>query len=589
MLEDKKVEQICRSYTLICPICETENTYNRLKRDMVRPVVTEGDGHPLENKWGIPGFEHVNPLEYFWGFCNKCFYAGELENPEFRQAERNLISYRAQLRSDAIQILKSSASTPGSLTHSLSLRIEDEDPVVSLISKFYLGMFSHLQLQKYVPGNIARYYLRIGWIFRDISVYYPNSSLKRISGSFKKVVKRFAAEIPESSDYPIKPALVFTEEESLRYAQIFFERNFEVLREANLEDELKLTNLLAEISFRIYELSCAQEDFKVASSFYSAVIQKCLGIIGDKSVAGGSVNRARQLLDVAGDRGRELRKLNKDILAGGNRSPNGGEGKVALTVKKKAKVAAKDEKRQSKQRVTTPSNTPSAEALTSQKDLANDVPEKGLSPELTFENAKEKLIAYEEKITTLNSQLKGLEENLKRWRHVAGRDHLTSLPNKNSLFRLIIPKALKSLNSGGVYTCYGILFQQIAPINVRHGWAAGDQALLSAAKYLSKNLIQGEELFRLDGAIFGVWSSASLNEARPSSAEFRRKFSSGSVKVGKGEMSLQSSLGVVTVERVVSESVDVAAEKIFGALMTSIFRARDEGGNTVHIHSSQNF
>ena len=54
-------------------------------------------------------------------------------------------------------------------------------------------------------------------------------------------------------------------------------------------------------------------------------------------------------------------------------------------------------------------------------------------------------------------------------------------------------------------------------------------------------------------------------------------------------MSLQSSLGVVTVERVISESVDVAAEKIFGALMTSIFRARDEGGNTVHIHSSQNF
>ena len=277
------------------------------------------------------------------------------------------------------------------------------------------------------------------------------------------------------------------------------------------------------------------------------------------------------MLDVAGDRGRELRKLNKDILAGGNRNPNGGEGKVALTVKKKASVAAKDVKRQSKQRVTTSSNTPSAKALTSKKDLTNDVPEKGFSPELTFENAKEKLIAYEEKITTLNSQLKGLEENLKRWRHVAGRDHLTSLPNKNSLFRLIIPKALKSLNSGGVYTCYGILFQQIAPINVRHGWAAGDQALLSAAKYLSKNLIEGEELFRLDGAIFAVWSSASLNVARPRSAELRRVFSNGSVKVGKGEMSLQASIGIVTVEKVTTDTVDGAAEKVFGNQIHNIF------------------
>ena len=588
MLNDEQIEQICRKYTLLCPICEQENTHSRLKRDMVRPIVTEGDGHPIENKWAIPGFDQVNPLEFFWGFCRKCFYTGELESAEFRQAERNLTLFRNQFRSDAIQNLKSFASIPGAVTHSLSLRLDDEDPVVSLISKFYLGIFSHLQLQKYVPGNIARYYLRIGWVFRDIKRYYPDSSIKRISGNFKKIIRRFELEIPQDNDYPIKPALVLSEEEALRYAQCFFERNFEMLKEANLEDELKLTNLIAEISFRIYELSSAPEDYKVSSSFYSAVIQKCLGIISDKSVAGGSVNRARQLLDVAGDRGRELRQLNKQIESGGNGRPKPTIEKVSPALKKKQKGDLQT-KSQSDKSIKKSNVTSKSETTTNQMALGENATDRAIEPELTLDEAKNKLAAFEKKVIELNSHLKELEDSLKRWRNVAGRDHLTSLPNKNSLLRLTIPKALKSLTTGGVFTCYGFLFQQIAPMNVRNGWSAGDQALLSTANYLKKLLNEGEELFRLDGAIFAVWSSASLNVARPRSAELRRIFSNGSVKVGKGEMSLQASIGIVTVEKVTTDTVDGAAEKVFGALMSSIFRARDEGGNTVHIHSSQNF
>ena len=588
MLNDEQIDQICRKYTLLCPICETENTHNRLKRDMVRPVVTEGDGHPIENKWGTSGFDQVNPLEFFWGFCGKCFYAGELESAEFRQAERNLASYRSQLRSNAIENLKSNATNPGAVTHSLSLRLGDQDPVVPLIAKFYLGIFSHLQLQKFVSGNIARYYLRIGWVFRDIKKYYPKSSLKHVSGSFRKIIKRFESEIPQDNDYPIQPALVLSEGEALRYAQSFFERNFEMLREASLEDELRLTNLLAEISFRIYELSYAPEDFKVSSSFYSAVIQKCLGIISDKSVAGGSVNRARQLLDVAGERGRELRQLNKDIEAGSKGRSKPAVERPTPPLEEKEKDVPQT-KSQSDKNTGTSTVTSNAGNETKEIALENDLVQKTVAPELTLDDAKKKLAVFEEKMIELNGHVKELEDSLKRWRHVAGRDRLTSLPNKNSLLRLTIPKALKSPVSDRVFTCYGILFQQIAPMNVRFGWAAGDQALLSAGNYLNKLLIEDEELFRLDGAIFAIWSSASLNVARPRSAEFRRRFSSGSVKIGKGEMSLQSSIGVVTIEKVVSDSVDAAAEKVFEAVMSSIFRARDEGGNTVNIHSSQNF
>lgn len=587
MFENEAIDTICRKYLLRCPICETQNSHNRLKRDIVRPIVTEGDGHPLENKWAVVGYEHINPLEFFWGVCNKCFFAGELESAEFRQAERNIVAYRDLLRPDAIENLKAAASTPDTTTYSLSLRLGSADPVVAIIARFYLGIFSHLQMQKIVPGSIARYYLRIAWILRDLNKYYPKSSLNNIRGSFRKVIKRFDLEVPEGNDYPIKPALVLGEQEALRYAKSFFERNFQMLREAGLEDELRLTNLLAEISFRIYELSMTPEDFKVSSGFYSAVIQKCLGIISDKSVAGGSVNRARQLLDVAGDRGRELRQLNKDITSGKKAVPKSAIEERAPSGDKKVKVTRK-RKNQSDKGIEVSTDASNVEAPIKTTDLKGE-DKKTIRPELTIDAAKKQLAESRKTIAALNGHVQELEDSLKRWRHVAGRDQLTSLPNKNSLLRLTIPKSLKFIKADETFTCYGLLFQQIAPMNIRYGWRAGDQALKSVAIYLKGLLNESEELFRLDGAIFGVWSSVSLNVARPRSAEFRRRFSKGSIKVGQGEMSLQSSIGIVTVEKVVSATADLASEKVFAALMNSIFHARDDGGNTIHIHSSHNF
>ena len=52
MLSEQELLQICSRYELTCPVCETKNNYFRLKRDMARSVETEGDGHPLNYKWG---------------------------------------------------------------------------------------------------------------------------------------------------------------------------------------------------------------------------------------------------------------------------------------------------------------------------------------------------------------------------------------------------------------------------------------------------------------------------------------------------------------------------------------------------------
>ena len=40
-------------------------------------------------------------------------------------------------------------------------------------------------------------------------------------------------------------------------------------------------------------------------------MQQCLSIVSDKSIVGGAVNRAKEMLEKAGERGRELRILHK--------------------------------------------------------------------------------------------------------------------------------------------------------------------------------------------------------------------------------------------------------------------------------------
>ena len=105
MLSEQELLQICSRYELTCPVCETKNNYFRLKRDMARGIETEGDGHPLKYKWGKPGFDFIDPLQFFWGVCQKCRFAGDLNDAEFRQADRIIKEYRATLHGDGLRQL----------------------------------------------------------------------------------------------------------------------------------------------------------------------------------------------------------------------------------------------------------------------------------------------------------------------------------------------------------------------------------------------------------------------------------------------------------------------------------------------------
>ncbi len=603
MLSQEEVLQICRKYELKCGICETDNAHFRLARDIVRAAKTEGDGHALEYKWNKPGFDGINPLNFFWGVCDKCRYTGELDDANFRQAERDIKRFREGLHGDGLRTLLTGLSTGSGIAQSLGKRLADADPLVVVVAQFHLGIFSHCLSQKIAPGNIARYYLRLAWVFRDVEKYYPDSDPQQIEGKFGKLAKRFKGELPKHDDYPMEPGLALNERDALRFACAYFERNYEMLREAKPEDELRLRYLMAEIGYRLYELTDAPEDFKRAATFFSGTMQQCLSIISDKSIVGGAVNRAKEMLDKAGERGRELRILNKS-RGGDGEADEGDEG----TAKKKAKPekgkvkakkadadrAANGEAKKGDAARARAANGEAAKAKAKVKPAqgagAAAPPAKEQVGEGAGQSVRQAAILQQE-VDRLQERVKELEEDNKRWRQLAGRDALTGFSSKAMLVRFALPKLLKQLAKSGPYSCYAISFDEFARVNNGHGWSIGDKMLKESARSLRKlsQEADGDEWYRLDGAHFALVSRGDNNVARQRSSDLRRKLSKVNVQVDQTHIPLISSIGVVTVERALSDSLGDVSNKIYEALMQSLSKAKGKGGNTVDIFNATKF
>ncbi|MGY8824880.1 MAG: DUF2225 domain-containing protein [Candidatus Latescibacterota bacterium] len=600
MLSEQEKIQICRSYNLTCPICETQNPFFRLKRDMVRAAKAEGDGHALENKWDKPGFDSVDPLQFYWGVCSKCRFTGELDDAEFRQAERMVREFRASLHSEGLRNLLTSVPTGKGIAQALGKRLEDAEPLVVVVAQFHLGIYSQCLRLKLVPGNLARYYLRLAWLYRDASKFYPESDLEKVVGKFQKLKKRFTDELPEHKDYPIVPGLALNEVDALRFSRACFERNYETLREAKPDDELRLRLLLAEIGYRLYELTNLEADYLKASIFFSGIIQKCLSIMSDKSIVGGAINRAKGMLESAGERGRDLRALNKsrggagkEVEADDTGSSKGKQQKkprpVAAKVKANGNVAKTTAVKPKAVSHVAKDASAKVEVMAAQAPSGQKVELVGNGAIEDLDQATRQVAILQGEVDQLQERVQVLEDDNKKWRLLAGRDAVTGLSNKNMLFRLVLPKILKGLKSTGPYSCIAISLDQVKKVNDGHGWMMGDKMLKESSRSLRRFTGEGEELYRLDGAYFTLVGPMDNNVARQRAADMRRRLSRASLQIDGNQFSLVSSIGVVTIERILSDALPEIANKVYEALLQVLYRAKGKGGNTVEIYNTTKF
>lgn len=118
-MTEKEVLQICRKYEIACPVCSAANSYFRLKPDICRPKETEGDGHPLSWRWSKPGFDSVDPKQFFFGTCQNCRFTGELDDADFRTSPKDPEAYKARFDEEELRQLMSRSSTGKGIAQSL--------------------------------------------------------------------------------------------------------------------------------------------------------------------------------------------------------------------------------------------------------------------------------------------------------------------------------------------------------------------------------------------------------------------------------------------------------------------------------------
>ena len=581
-LNEKELLQICRKYEFPCPVCEARNTFFRLKPDICRPGDQEGDGHPRAWRWTKPGFDSLDPKQLFWGICQKCRFAGELDDADFRAAEKDPEGFKGQYNSSALDRLVAGSLAGKSAVQALGKIINAKDPFATVIAQFHLGIYSHCLRQRIAPGSLARYYLRLAWIYRDLEAYYTGASLEGVKKQLAAIEDRWNTELPKHKDYPQAPELVKEEVAALRLSRAYFQRNYETLKESGQEGELRLRGLLAEIAFRIYSLTSTEEDYKTALSFFSGVMQQCQSIVNDKSITGGIVNKARGVLDVAKERARELRELHKERGPG-----TAGEPAPAVAVPSKPKEAAVVAPAKEPERA---APAPVPKAATAPAAVPDKTPAAvNGGSRLELDQLTRQVNIFKEENTTLRERVKVLEEDNEKWRQVLGKDPLTGLPNRIFLFRISLPKILRTLQESGPLSCIGLALDQVAKINTEQGWQMGDRMLQEAVRALRTLLAEGEELYRLDGVNFAIFGKMGNLQAKQRGVDLRRQLAGAKVQVDKTTMPLTASLGVVTVEKQLGASQVEASTAIFQALIEMLGRAKQKGGNTVEVYPNTRF
>jgi len=151
---------------LECPVCKTINEFENIKAGSYTESGKDSDFRPTGRAWLNFEYNKYNPLLFFIATCKKCFYSREF-NQDYKnwQKDASFKTYRLKIIQEAH--LKDLSKSDG-IVRLLGQHInQGKHPFESAVIKFLLAIYD-LKLQSRPPQlDIGRYFLRIGWLFRE--------------------------------------------------------------------------------------------------------------------------------------------------------------------------------------------------------------------------------------------------------------------------------------------------------------------------------------------------------------------------------------------------------------------------------------
>lgn len=153
-------------HKLKCPVCGTLNRFKGIKPKAYVETGRDTDFRPAVKDFEDSGQKVRNPLLYFMATCRNCFFTHELnrefiewENaPEFKSP-----GFKASKRKH-LQELKQKESLIRRMGKALKPL---KHPFGTSAIKFLLGIYDESLKPDPSSYSLARYYLRVAWIFRE--------------------------------------------------------------------------------------------------------------------------------------------------------------------------------------------------------------------------------------------------------------------------------------------------------------------------------------------------------------------------------------------------------------------------------------
>lgn len=150
-----------------CPVCRTVNEFETIKMGAYTESGRDTDFRPLQREWRNPRYNNTNPLLYFMASCTSCFYTREF-NRKFREWKTDAAfrtHRQAVVRQQHLALLADENSPLKVLGAALW---PASYPLQTAINKLLLGILDEEQLEGSSHFDIARWYLRIAWLFREM-------------------------------------------------------------------------------------------------------------------------------------------------------------------------------------------------------------------------------------------------------------------------------------------------------------------------------------------------------------------------------------------------------------------------------------
>lgn len=149
-----------------CPICKAINEYETIKVGAYEEGGRDSDFRPTGIKWKNPKYQKFNPILFFMASCSNCFFTREFTG-KFKDWKND-----SAFRNFKLKTLKEKHSQRFAEDNGIVKMLGEtldyqEYPLQTAINKLLLGVFDELLLERPAKMDVARYFLRIAWLFRE--------------------------------------------------------------------------------------------------------------------------------------------------------------------------------------------------------------------------------------------------------------------------------------------------------------------------------------------------------------------------------------------------------------------------------------